>query len=62
MISTSITKTLVNSATPRLQCRDTDWYHGFGTPYAVYLLYLDQDYVHCHAGAAIISLNSDWAG
>ncbi len=40
-----------------------DWVeHGFGTPYAVYLLYLTKIAVYVAAGAAIISLNPGLGG
>lgn len=47
----------------RLQVVTRDWVeHGFGTPYAVYLLYLTKIAVYVAAGVAIISLTPDWAG
>lgn len=47
----------------RLQVVTRDWVeHGFGTPYAVYLLYLTKIAVYVAAGAAIISLNPGLGG
>lgn len=47
----------------RLQVVTRDWVeHGFGTPYAVYLLYLTKIAVYVAAGAAIISLTPGLGG
>ena len=47
----------------RLQVVTRHWAeHGFGTPYAVYLLYLIKIALYVAAPAAIISLTPAWAG